>query len=156
MKIYTIERKCYDSMTIDRFTERKEWEDALDSYAASQGRGRGESFTVAIYEAKNDEIKNWTGVVWHPASRDRHASIDSIPKDWELIDSQEVSFWQGAHIWAEKDKNGFLGYSGDYDDGMPEPDEGGEIVEAWQTDDEIYLSEDEMNDGEAPSNYLYI
>ena len=134
MKIYTIERKCYDSMTIDRFTERKEWEDALDSYAASQGRGRRESFTVSIYEAK----------------------IDSIPKDWELIDSQEVSFWQGAHIWAEKDKNGFLGYSGDYNNRMPEPDEGGEIVEAWQTDDEIYLSEDEMNDGEAPSNYLYI
>ena len=157
--IYTIGRKFYDSYSIETCLDREEWETAIDNEASS-GRGRGTdgTFEVGIYEAPEvSEIQNWTGIVWHPAARDRHASVDSTPEDWEEVGTQKVSYWHPQEIFAERSEDGYLTFLVDADDeDEPEAENGGVVVPAWMGEGGIYETEEEMYESENPSQYLYI
>lgn len=151
MEIFTIEKKFYDSSTIKTYSTREEWIEKIDSESCEQATaGSGETMTVAIYEAPNDEVNHWSGTVYHPASRDRHAEIDSIPEDWEMIESQEIYYWSVREIWASKDSN-TLTYEAERHEEQPE----GTIL-AYYDGNEIYETEEEAIESNNPSQYLYI
>lgn len=93
--VYTIQTRWYDSRSIEVYLDRKEWKEAMDrTFSHAPCAGTGESFIVSIYETEDTDpqVDSWSGMSWHSASRDRHASVDSIPESWKLVDSQSVGY----------------------------------------------------------------
>ena len=91
-KTFTIIKKFYDNRNIELYDNREEWIEAIDDYMFDGGSaGAGESFEVCIYEGEIEK-DNWEGVVWHSASRDRYANIDSIPEEYEPLECYTFYF----------------------------------------------------------------
>lgn len=146
-KIYTITTRMYDSRAVSTFEKRKEWEDALDRESLNGGRGKGESFEVAIYDIDDTQelhVDNERCTVWHPASRDRRASIDTVSvtdDEGEMVEmypsqTDSIAYYSIEEIEDEDDddKNGKW------------RDEIGEVYDTWE----------EAVEMTSPAQYLYI
>lgn len=47
-------------------------------------------YNINSPKQKQSDKNTWEGMAYHPASRDRYATVDTIPEDWKLIDDQDV------------------------------------------------------------------
>jgi hypothetical protein len=66
---------------------------------------------------------------------------------------EDVSFWRGREVWAERSGDCYT-YLAEAEDDKPEAEEGGEVVLAWSDGDEIYETQEELASANAPSYYL--
>lgn len=156
MKKYTIEKKYYHDNSIDVYTDRTEWEKAIDQESNRENtRGTGDTMTIAIYEAPEDSNvekgESWT--ITGEKFKKQNVNYARIPENWELVEEQQVGYWHIQEVWARQDGD-YLTYLCQIDD-EPEPD-AGKIVRAWMDDSEIYTTEEEAMSNNNPSQYLTI
>lgn len=150
-KIYTISRQSYDDISTDIYTDRAEWEKAIDTASEqeyTQGKGRG--IDVSIYEIPDDtqvsisSDRGWTGKEYRGrrvyANHDKiiitktDENGDEVEEEIDApVETQKINYWYISQIEAEDDENNGK----------------------WASDrGEIYDTEEEGRELEKPSQYL--
>lgn len=128
-QIYTIEEENFGSRRVQTFENREEWCKAIDNLAVnSVNKG---TFTVALYEAGEQEVSCEKTKIFGTQGRpDRTVYTNTIPEEWEFVESEEVRYFE-----------------------ILENDEG-KFYPSYDSDVNAYDDEDELRDIESPSQYL--